>query len=95
MDNKKYLIDKYSNGKKVKHPNFRQSFTFEELVELLDSYQTEQLLLSGVKNSYSFENMKSAYEEGIYEGALREKHRNKNNDGFIHSDLEYYMKSWD
>ena len=48
MDNRKYLIDKYSNGKEVKDPNFRQYFTFDELVDLLDSYQTEQLILSGV-----------------------------------------------
>jgi hypothetical protein len=50
MDNRKYLIDKYSNGKEVKDPNFRQYFTFDELVDLLDSYQAEQLILSGVSN---------------------------------------------
>ena len=50
MDNRKYLIDKYSNGKEVKDPNFRQYFTFDELVDLLDSYQAEQLILSGVSD---------------------------------------------
>ena len=54
MDNKKYLMDKYSNGKEVKDPNFRQYFTFDELVDLLDSYQAEQLILSGVSTRYFF-----------------------------------------
>ena len=69
MDNRKYLIDKYSNGKEVKDPNFRQYFTFDELVDLLDSYQAEQLILSGVVKSFTAEQILEELEgeENIYD----------------------------
>jgi hypothetical protein len=57
--------------------------------------QFKQWILSIVRRSYSFEDMERAYEEGIYEGTLRQIHKEKGSDKFIHSDLKYYMKYWD
>ena len=69
MDNRKYLIDKYSNGKEVKDPNFTQCFTFDELVDLLYSYQAEQLILSGVVKLFTAEQILEELEgeENIYD----------------------------
>jgi len=47
-----------------------------------------------VRRSYSFKDMERAYEEGIYEGTLRQMNEDKNSNEFIHSDLKYYMEGW-
>ena len=58
-------------------------------------YTADELLgLFSVRRSYSFEDMERAYEEGVYEGTLRQMNKEKNSDKFIHSDLKYYMKGW-
>jgi len=57
--------------------------------------QFKQWILSIVRRSYSFDEMEQAYEEGIYEGALRQIHKDKNSNKFTHSDLKYYMEGWD
>jgi len=57
--------------------------------------QFKQWILSIVRRSYSFEDMQRAYEEGIYEGTLRQINKDKDSDKFIHSDLKYYMEGWD
>ena len=57
--------------------------------------QLKQWILSIVRRSYSFEEMERAYEDGIYEGTLRQMYKEKNKEGFIQSDLKYYMKGWD
>ena len=57
--------------------------------------QFKQWVFRFVRRSYSIGDMERAYEDGIYEGTLRQMHKDKNSDKFIHSDLKYYMKGWD
>ena len=60
--------------------------------------QFKQWILSIVRRSYSFEDMERAYEEGIYEGTLRQIHKEKGtvfvNDytSMIVSDMMHYRK---
>jgi hypothetical protein len=44
-----------------------------------------------VRRSYSLDDMKWAFEQGIHEGKLREHYKN-NVDGFSKSEIEYYLK---
>lgn len=54
----------------------------------------KQWILSIVRRSYSFDEMTQAYEEGVYEGTLREMDKEKGGGNFMESDLKYYMKGW-
>jgi hypothetical protein len=49
------------------------------------------LRLYFVRRSYSYDDMKYAFEQGIHEGKLRE-HYKKNSDNFSESDLDYYLR---
>jgi hypothetical protein len=49
------------------------------------------LRIYAVRRSYSLDDMKWAFEQGIHEGKLRE-HYEKNADDFSKSELEYYLK---
>ena len=71
------------------------AITNMKILNLLVDLRAGSEKLSGVRRSYSFENMENAYEEGIYEGTLRQMHKDKNSDKFIHSDLKHYMKAWE
>lgn len=44
---------------------------------------------------FIMDDMVRAYEEGIYEGILRERCRYKEDNSFIFSNLDYYMKEWE
>jgi hypothetical protein len=51
----------------------------------------KSLRIYAVRRSYSLDDMKWAFEQGIHEGKLREHYKN-NVDDFSKSGLDYYLK---
>ena len=49
------------------------------------------LRLYFVRRSYSYDDMKWAFEKGMHEGRLRERYKNKHTE-FSESELDYYVR---
>ncbi len=55
---------------------------------LIEKLKTLRLYF--VRRSYSLDDMKWAFEQGVHEGKLREYYKNKPDD-FSKSEIEYYL----